>query len=316
MADAVGPGESGAAMNAKVLSQDSGSASTNAVPAGRLVCRDVRKTFVRKGTPLLAIDNASLTVEPGEFVALVGPSGCGKSTLLRLIDGLSKVDGGEIEVGGKRVTRPGPDRAFVFQSDSLLPWRSVEANVAVGLELRRVPRREARAEVARLLEMVGLSDFAERYPHELSGGMRQRVNMIRALAVDPAVLLMDEPFSALDAQTRELMQAEVTRLWSASRKTVLFVTHSIEEAVFLADRVLVMSSRPGRIKKEFPIPLPRPREVGIQRTPEFSEIARAIWEELRSDVLRSFAIETNNEQMLAELNAEIDREAEGSGDRG
>jgi ABC-type nitrate/sulfonate/bicarbonate transport system ATPase subunit len=285
---------------------------TDTSPAGRLVCDGVTKRFVRKDAELLALDRVTLTVEPGEFVALVGPSGCGKSTLLRMIDGLSRINDGVIEVGGKRVTAPGSDRAFVFQSDSLLPWRSVEDNVGLGLELRHVPRREIRAEVGRLLEMVGLSDFAKRYPHELSGGMRQRVNMIRALAVDPAVLLMDEPFSALDAQTRELMQAEVTRLWASSGKTVLFVTHSIEEAVFLADRVLVMSSRPGRIRSEFRITLPRPRDVGIQRTPEFSEIARRIWEELRTDVLRSFAIETHNEQMLAEL----DLEAEGSGNRG
>jgi NitT/TauT family transport system ATP-binding protein len=275
--------------------------STN---AGRLLCTDVTKRFVSRGTELLALDGVSLSVEPGEFVALVGPSGCGKSTLLRMIDGLSRIDGGTIEVGSKRVSRPGPDRAFVFQQDALLPWRSIEDNVALGLELRRVPKKEARAEVSRLLEMVGLSDFRKRYPHELSGGMRQRVNMIRALAVDPQVLLMDEPFSALDAQTRELMQAEVTRLWAATKKTVLFVTHSIEEAVFLADRVLVMSSRPGRIRSEFSIDLARPREVGIQRTPAFTEIAHRIWEELRSDVLRSFAIETHNEALLAEISAE------------
>lgn len=285
------------------MTADTNGNATSSVASGRLVCRDVRKTFLSKDVELLALDGVSLTVEPGEFVALVGPSGCGKSTLLRMIDGLSRISGGTIEVGGNRVTGPGPDRAFVFQSDSLLPWRSIEDNVALGLELRHAPKRQARAEVERLLEMVGLSDFRARYPHELSGGMRQRVNMIRALAVDPQVLLMDEPFSALDAQTRELMQAEVTRLWAASRKTVLFVTHSIEEAVFLADRVLVMSSRPGRIRSEFSIPIPRPRHVGIQRTPEFSEIARQIWEELRSDVLRSFALETHNEELLAEVTA-------------
>jgi NitT/TauT family transport system ATP-binding protein len=291
-------------MSETATTTTSGAAAATAGASGRLVCTDVSKTFVSKDATLLALDKVSLTVEPGEFVALVGPSGCGKSTLLRMIDGLSKINGGTIEVGGNRVSRPGPDRAFVFQSDALLPWRSVEDNVALGLELRRVPKKEARAEVTRLLEMVGLSDFRKRYPHELSGGMRQRVNMIRALAVDPQVLLMDEPFSALDAQTRELMQAEVTRLWAASKKTVLFVTHSIEEAVFLADRVLVMSSRPGRIRAEFRISLERPRDVGIQRTPEFSEIARQIWEELRVDVLTSFALETHNDQLLAEVSAQ------------
>jgi len=277
---------------------------SSAPQAGRLRCVDVRKEFVTGDGRLLALDGISLDVAPGEFVALVGPSGCGKSTLLRMIDGLSSSSGGTIEVGGKRVTRPGPDRAFIFQGDALFPWRTVEANVRIGLELRRVKKREADRVVTQFLEMVGLLDFRKRYPHELSGGMRQRVNLVRALVVDPQVLLMDEPFSALDAQTRELMQSEVTRLWAATKKTVLFVTHSIEEAVFLADRVLVMSSRPGRISCEFRVDLPRPRDAGIQRTPEFIEISRAIWESLRGDVLRSFALETNNEALLAEIDSE------------
>jgi NitT/TauT family transport system ATP-binding protein len=166
--------------------------------------------------------------------------------------------------------------------------------VHFGLELQRVPKRERDAEVTRLLELAGLVDFRRRLPHELSGGMRQRVNLLRSLAVDPQVLLMDEPFSALDAQTRELMQAEVLRLWSATNKTVILVTHSIEEAVFMADRVLVMSSRPGRIRTEYRISIPRPRDAGVQRTPEFVEISRQIWEDLRGDMVRSFREETKS----------------------
>jgi NitT/TauT family transport system ATP-binding protein len=271
---------------------------------GRLRCLDVGKEFVTADGVLVALDGINLDIASGEFVALVGPSGCGKSTLLRMIDGLSSITSGSIEVGGVRVTRPGPDRAFIFQGDSLFPWRTVEANVRLGLQLRRVKKKEADRIIDDFLEMVGLRDFRKRFPHELSGGMRQRVNLIRALAVDPQVLLMDEPFSALDAQTRELMQAEVTRLWAATRKTVLFVTHSIEEAVFLADRVLVMSSRPGRISAEFPVDLPRPRDPGIQRTPEFIEISRLIWESLRDDFLLSFALETHNDALLEEIGTE------------
>jgi NitT/TauT family transport system ATP-binding protein len=265
--------------------------------AGSLVCRDVRKAYVRDGEDdMVAVDNATFSVAPGEFVALVGPSGCGKSTLLRLIDGLTPVTSGTVEVGGKRVTKPGRDRGFVFQADNLFPWRTVEQNVRFGLEIQGMDKQQREDEVTRLLELAGLLDFRRRHPHELSGGMRQRVNLVRALACDPQVLLMDEPFSALDAQTRELMQAEVLRLWLATKKTVVFVTHSIEEAVFMADRVLLMSSRPGRIRTEYKIDIPRPRDPGVQRTPEFVEISRLIWEDLRSDMTRAFAAETHADE--------------------
>jgi len=262
--------------------------------AGSLVVSNVDKVFRREGLePVVALQDISFQIAPGEFVALVGPSGCGKSTMLRLIDGLTPVSGGTVEVAGQKVTKPGRDRGFVFQSDNLFPWRTVEENVRFGLEVNGASKKEMASEVKRLLELAGLEDFSERHPYELSGGMRQRVNLIRALAVDPQVMLMDEPFSALDAQTRELMQAEVVRVWTETKKTVLFVTHSIEEAVFMADRVLVMSNRPGRIKSEYRIDMERPRDPGIQRTPEFVALSRQIWEDLRGDMMREFEAETH-----------------------
>lgn len=256
--------------------------------AGQIVCENVTKVFDHLDVPLLVLDGVSLAIQPGEFISLVGPSGCGKSTLLRIIDGLTSFTSGRVLVNGVEAPAPGSDRGFVFQGDSLLPWRTIEANVRIGLELRGTPKGEARAEVERLLLMVGLQRFAQRYPHELSGGMRQRANLARALAVDPPVLLMDEPFGALDAQTRELMQAELLRLWEARQKTVLFVTHSIEEAVLLSDRVLLMSARPGCIRAEFRVDLPRPRDVALRRTPAFAELSGRIWDQLRDDALAAF----------------------------
>ncbi|HKX17311.1 MAG TPA: ABC transporter ATP-binding protein, partial [bacterium] len=203
-------------------------------------------TFERIGAaPLSVLDHVSFAVDAGQFVAIVGPSGCGKTTVLRCMAGLQQPVEGRISIGGRPLA--GVDRrvAMVFQSDSLFPWRTVQANVAFGLEVRRVPRAQSGRIAQELVDLVGLTGFERAYPHQLSGGMRQRVNLARALAVDPEVLLMDEPFSALDMLTRELMQVELQRIWLRRRKTVLFVTHQIEEAVFLADRVLLMSRRPG-----------------------------------------------------------------------
>lgn len=258
---------------------------------GFIICQDVTKIFHHIG--LLVLDHVSLAVEPGEFVSLLGPSGCGKSTLLRIIDGLTSPTSGRVIVNGIDSPAPAQDRGFVFQADSLLPWRTTEENVELGLEMRGVPRAARRSEVERLLVMVGLVEFRRRYPHELSGGMRQRANLARALAVDPPVLLMDEPFGSLDAQTREFMQAELLRIWEATRKTVLFVTHSIEEAIVLSDRVLLMSARPGRIRREFRIDLPRPRDPAVRRTPEVADLSRAIWEDLSKDALIAFEQQTS-----------------------
>lgn len=255
---------------------------------GDLICDAVGKVYERSGQPLEVLRDIVFEVRAGEFVSLLGPSGCGKSTLLRIVEGLIPATSGRVTIDGREVTGPGPERGFVFQSDSLLPWRTIEANVGIGLELSHVDAATRASEVRRLLEMVGLAEFAQRYPHELSGGMRQRANLARALAPDPEILLMDEPFGALDAQTRELMQAELLRLWAAEKKTVLFVTHSIEEAVFLSDRILVMSARPGTVRTDLEVRLPRPRTQELRRSAEVAELSGRIWEDLRDDAVMAF----------------------------
>ena len=236
---------------------------------------------------LQVLEDIELAVAPGEFVSLVGPSGCGKTTLMRIVAGLESCERGEIRIDGRSVTRPGIDRGFVFQSDSLLPWRTVMDNALIGLEVNGTRVSDARRRTESLLKLVGLKGFEKYYPRQLSGGMRQRVNLARALAVDPQVLLMDEPFSALDAQTREIMQTELTRIWSSGRKTVLFVTHQIDEAVYLSDRVVVFSRRPGRISEIVKVDLARPRALAIKRSPEFVAYVERIWRLIEDDVRRS-----------------------------
>jgi NitT/TauT family transport system ATP-binding protein len=189
-----------------------------------------------------------------------------------------------VSVDGQPVTRPGPDRGFVFQQDALFPWRTVLANIIFGLEVQGKPKRESHQRADELIRLVGLSGFEQHYPHELSGGMRQRANLARALTIDPDILLMDEPFAALDAQTRELMQAELLRVWRSNRKTVMFVTHQIDEAVYLADRVVVMTSRPGQIKAVLDVDIPRPRELSVKRTPRFLELVDVIWKMIEEEV--------------------------------
>jgi NitT/TauT family transport system ATP-binding protein len=231
----------------------------------------------RTNTRLTALDGVDLEIMDGEFVSIVGPSGCGKTTFLSVVDGLIAATAGRILVSGKVVTKPGPDRAVVFQDASLLPWRTVRDNVVYGLECLNVRRREARARAARFIDMVGLSGFEHHYPYELSGGMQQRVNLARALVVDPEILLMDEPFASLDAQTRELMQEELLQIWVKARKTVLFVTHQIDEAIYLSDRVVVFSGRPGKVKDIIPVAIERPRRLKVKREPRFHAIEDRIW---------------------------------------
>jgi NitT/TauT family transport system ATP-binding protein len=233
---------------------------------------------------LRAID---LAIGAGEFIAIVGPSGCGKTTLLRIVAGLEAASGGAVRLDGRMVTDPGPDRGFVFQTDNLLPWRTVLANAMIGLEIGGKTGPEVEQRILALLRLVGLGGFEGYYPRQLSGGMRQRVNLARALAVDPEILLMDEPFSALDAQTREIMQTELLRVWDEGRKTVLFVTHQIDEAVYLADRVIVLARRPGRVQEIVPISLARPRPLAVKRTPEFVAIVDRIWRLIEEDVRES-----------------------------
>jgi len=234
--------------------------------------------------PVTALSNFSLEVGRGEFVSIVGPSGCGKSTFLNILLGLLRPEAGEMRLNGTPIAGPSQERAMVFQEFGLLPWRTVRANVELGLELKGIPSAERSQRAAELIKLVGLQGFERHYPHELSGGMKQRVGLARALATEPEVLLMDEPFAALDAQTRDLMQAELLQIWGRTKKTVLFVTHSIEEAAYLSDRVIVMTARPGRTKDVLKIQLARPRDYEMRLTPEFNEIKLRIWEVLKEEL--------------------------------
>ncbi|WP_220094335.1 ABC transporter ATP-binding protein [Paenibacillus sp. YN15] len=230
-----------------------------------------------------ALQDVNLSVNKGEFLTIVGPSGCGKSTLLDLIAGLALPTSGELFIDGKKITKPALDRGIVMQGYALFPWRTVRHNVEFGLEVKGVPKKDRQEISDRFLKLVNLSGFADRYPYELSGGMKQRVAIARALAYDPEVLLMDEPFAAVDAQTRETLQDELLRIWEETRKTVIFVTHSIDEAVALADRVAVMSANPGKVKEIVKVGLPRPRRVGdVLSTTDFSLVRYRVWELLQN----------------------------------
>ena len=244
--------------------------------AGRVSVVDVVLTFRRSDGPLLALDGVSLDVEPGEIVALIGPNGSGKSTLLRAIAGLLTPDRGGVTLDGRPVTEPDPAVGLVFQEPRLLPWRSVAANIAYPLELAGWPRARRDARVSELLELVGLEGAAGARPSQLSGGMRQRVALARALALEPRVLLLDEPFSALDALTRERLNVELLDLWARTATTGIVVTHSIPEAIFLADRVIVLSARPGRVLADLPVPLPRPRDMSTLDDSVVSPLARIV----------------------------------------
>ena len=255
----------------------------------RLDAKDVLIEYYtpRTGRRITAVDNLNIQIHDGEFLAICGPSGCGKTTFLNAVDGLLPINAGEIRLDGKLITKPGHDRAMVFQHASLLPWRTVSKNVSYGLELQGQRGKEMKDRVQRYISLVGLEGFEGAYPHELSGGMQQRANLARALAADPEMLLMDEPFAALDAQTREFMQQELLKVWSQTRKTVLFITHQIDEAIFLSDRVVVMSARPGRIKAIFDIDLPRPRTLHIKREPVFLKYLDDIWTLIEEEVRKS-----------------------------
>ncbi|HKA71252.1 MAG TPA: ABC transporter ATP-binding protein [Xanthobacteraceae bacterium] len=237
---------------------------------------------------LRVLDGIDLVVHAGELVAIVGPSGCGKTTFLNAVDGLIALTEGEIRVDGRPVAGPGADRALVFQNDSLFPWRTVRANITYGLELQgRLTRAEMTGRAHGLIELVGLKGFAEHYPHELSGGMRQRVNIARALAVEPELLLCDEPFAALDAQTREFMQVELTKILGRTRTTALFVTHQISEAIFLADRVAVFSARPARIKDVIAVDLPAERTLELKLQPDFVALERRVWRLIEEEAAKT-----------------------------
>jgi NitT/TauT family transport system ATP-binding protein len=255
----------------------------------KLETRNLRMEYVRRrdGSRVVALDDVKVQIEPNKFVAIVGPSGCGKTTFIKIVDGLLKASAGEILIDGRNVDGPGRDRAMVFQEASLLPWRTVFRNVMYGLECQGRADSASRKRAEDLIRLVGLGGFEQNYPHELSGGMQQRCNLARALALDPEVLIMDEPFAALDAQTRELMQAELLRVWKETRKTVLFVTHQINEAVYLADRVLVFGARPGSVRDVVDIDLPRPRKLSLKRDPKFLTYEDRIWKTIEHEGSKS-----------------------------
>ncbi|MFH3481791.1 ABC transporter ATP-binding protein [Xanthobacter variabilis] len=249
----------------------------------KLRLENVQLTYQSTGKTVTAIESISLDVAPDEFAVIVGPSGCGKSSLLYLIAGLAERTGGKILLDGRDVGRPGADRGMVFQSYTLFPWLTVRQNVEFGLVRRKVPPAERDDIVNHYLNVTGLAQFHQSYPKELSGGMQQRVAIIRAMANDPAILLMDEPFGALDAQTRVVMQELLLKVWDGARKTVLFVTHDIDEAVLLADRIYVMSARPGRLKEVIDVSIPRPRSPEMSSEPEFLALKRRIQQLLRNE---------------------------------
>ncbi|MDD1769106.1 MAG: ABC transporter ATP-binding protein [Methanomassiliicoccales archaeon] len=245
-----------------------------------LSIKDLHKSFRKDDGELVAIEDFSLDIMDGEFVCVLGPSGCGKTTLLRIIAGLEEPTSGKILLKNNEITGPGSDRGMVFQEFSLFPWRSVRKNIEFGLEIRKIPKEERRKISDKYIDLVGLKGFETSHPYELSGGMKQRVGIARALANDPAILLMDEPFGALDAQTRNLMQKELLRIWSETKKTVVFITHSVDEAVFVADRVVVMSARPGQIRDIFDVKWPRPRD---RASVEFASLRKKVLAELEKE---------------------------------
>jgi NitT/TauT family transport system ATP-binding protein len=247
----------------------------------------VRKSYSKNGQSLDILNVEQLTVRDGELVTVIGPSGCGKSTFLHIVGGFIKAEGGTIRVHGREVSGPGPDRGMMFQEFALFPWKSVAGNVAWGLEAKGFSKEMIDETVRKYLEMMGLADFGNHYPAELSGGMKQRVALARVLAIEPEVLLMDEPFGSLDSQTRETMQEELIRLWERTGKTIVFVTHDIEEAVFLGDRVVVLTARPARIREEVKIDLPRPRDLTVKKSVQCLEYRNYIWDLIRSESQRA-----------------------------
>ncbi|TPL96190.1 ABC transporter ATP-binding protein [Mesorhizobium sp. B2-3-10] len=264
----------------------------------RIVVNNISKTFQLKPGQFVTVegeatdrvtvlDGVDLAIRKGEFVTLVGPSGSGKSVLLDIIGGLTRATGGDVQLDGGRITRPDPKTGYVFQQYALFPWRTALANIEYALEVRGVAKTERTATARHLLSLFGLAGFEDRFPNQLSGGMQQRVAIARALASNPEVLLMDEPFAALDQQTRELLQGELLRIWGKIKTTVIFVTHSIDEAIFLADRVVVMTARPGAVKEIIDIDLPRPRDGDIRASTEFNAYRARVWDVLRDEVNRA-----------------------------
>ncbi|HET8562586.1 MAG TPA: ABC transporter ATP-binding protein [Candidatus Binatia bacterium] len=252
----------------------------------KIVIRNLTKTY--SGGEVVALQDINIEVKPYESLCILGPSGCGKTTLLRIIDCLIARDCGEVVIDGEPVTEPRTDVAMVFQHFGLFPWKTLDENIAFGLELRRRQRPDKTAMVQRYIELMGLKGFEKSYPHQLSGGMQQRAGLARALAINPSLLLMDEPFGSLDAQTREMMQEELLRILESEKKTLIFVTHSIDEAILLGDRIVMMSRRPGRVRDILPVDIPRPRKIlSVRSHPRYIELRNSIWEMLKQDLDRN-----------------------------
>jgi NitT/TauT family transport system ATP-binding protein len=263
----------------------------NAVTDSKIRFDNVEFTYTPpNGRPVKALEQFRLDVAKDEFIAIVGPSGCGKSTLLYLVGGFLPLEQGEILVNGCKVTRPGPDRGIVFQHFALFPWKTVRQNVLYGLERKKMGTAKRHELAQKYIDLVKLAGFEDSWPAQLSGGMKQRVAIARTLATDPDVLLMDEPFGALDAQTRGILQEELLTIWGSTRKTVLFVTHDVHEAVLLADRVVVMSARPGRIKSTIKIDLPRPRTKDVTRSPQFINYCQEIWDLVHEEAVKASGV--------------------------
>ncbi|MDH1252171.1 ABC transporter ATP-binding protein [Comamonas thiooxydans] len=257
----------------------------------KIRARDVRMDFAiadergrNRKQQIAALQDFNLDIREGEFFTLLGPSGCGKSTFLNVLAGLARKTGGSISIDGQPASGINREQGVVFQGYALFPWRTVLQNIEVGLEIRKIPKRERRETAEQFLHLVGLAGFGQRYPHELSGGMRQRVAIARSLAYSPSLLLMDEPFAALDAQTREILQSELLRIWEQHKTTIVFITHSLDEAIYLSDRIAVMTHRPGRIKSVLDIALPRPRPAEIRHAPAFVQLREQAWDVLRDEV--------------------------------
>ncbi|KGG95599.1 MULTISPECIES: ABC transporter ATP-binding protein [Comamonas] len=255
----------------------------------KIRARDVRMDFAiaderGRKQQIAALQDFNLDIREGEFFTLLGPSGCGKSTFLNVLAGLARKSGGSISIDGQPASGINREQGVVFQGYALFPWRTVLQNIEVGLEIRKIPKRERRETAEQFLHLVGLAGFGQRYPHELSGGMRQRVAIARSLAYSPSLLLMDEPFAALDAQTREILQSELLRIWEQHKTTIVFITHSLDEAIYLSDRIAVMTHRPGRIKSVLEIALPRPRPAEIRHAPAFVQLREQAWDVLRDEV--------------------------------
>ncbi len=257
------------------------------VNGAKLVIDNVRKVFSTKNGEVIALDQASFSVKEGEFITILGPSGCGKSTILRVVAGLEEPSSGHVYLDGKEIKGPGPDRGMVFQSYTLYPWLTVEQNIAFGLQLKGVSKKEQQEISHHYLELIGLKGFEKHYPIQLSGGMKQRVAIARALANDPEILLMDEPFGALDAQTRSIMQEILLKVWEETKKTILFITHDVEESIFLGDTVYVMTARPGRIKKGITVPIPRPRDYHFKSSSQFLDLKGELLELIREESIKA-----------------------------